>query len=328
MQVRARPAIFTLTLIAAVAACDDRPTTTQPTAQPSTSVQAGVGTDDVIAQGTLPLPVNQTYNGSAAALRINQAGSGQSGAFYITNGSNSRIALLAQTAGRGPAFSAYTTGLSEAVRAEINNSNNSANALVAKTSGTGYAGFFQATSGLNGSPAIYAEHDGNGVGVQAYSAHSWAGFFYGYAGIGINATGGGAGLQVYNGSKNAVVPTSSGARALYSEEATEVFFTDYGFGKLVNGRAWVPLDATFSETVNLDQPYHVFVEEYGPTEMYVARRTFSGFEVVSRDGDPKAEFSYRIVAKRKGFELDRMARAPWFDHMPQRRQSRQQPTHY
>src|SRR4051794_31113276 len=61
----------------------------------------GTGSDGVISQGTLPLPVSQTFTGTATALRINQAGTGQDAAFYVTNASNSRIALLAQHAGTG-----------------------------------------------------------------------------------------------------------------------------------------------------------------------------------------------------------------------------------
>lgn len=34
-----------------------------------------------------------------------------------------------------------------------------------------------------------------------------------------------------------------------------------------------------------------------------------------KDGDPNAEFSYRIVAKRLGFEGKRLERAPWADQV-------------
>jgi hypothetical protein len=115
------------------------------------------------------------------------------------------------------------------------------------------------------------------------------------------------------GSKNAVVGTATGARALYTEESTEVWFTDYGFGKLQNGRARILLDPTFAQTVDVDEPYHVFVEPYGDAELYVKERTALGFAVAVHDGDPNAEFSYRVVAKRRGFETQRLERAPWAD---------------
>jgi hypothetical protein len=126
-------------------------------------------------------------------------------------------------------------------------------------------------------------------------------------------TQGGAGLQVMGGTKNAVVATSSGARELYTEESSEVWFTDYGFGTLHDGRAEVRLDPRFVETVNTNEPYHVFVEAYGPAQLYVSRRTTKGFVVARKDGDPDVEFSYRIVAKRLGFETKRLDRAPWAD---------------
>ena len=36
--------------------------------------------------------------------------------------------------------------------------------------------------------------------------------------------------------------TEDGSRLLYSEEATQVWFADYGFGKLKGGVATIPID--------------------------------------------------------------------------------------
>jgi hypothetical protein len=44
--------------------------------------------------------------------------------------------------------------------------------------------------------------------------------------------------------------------------------------------------------------------------------TSLGFVVLLRDGDPNARFGYRIVAKRQGFEAQRLERAPWADNSP------------
>jgi hypothetical protein len=144
---------------------------------------------------------------------------------------------------------------------------------------------------------------------------SWAGTFVNSgAGGGVQVTtSGGPGLQVVGGSKNAVVRTGGGARALYTEESTEVWFTDYGFSRLANGHVRVRLDPTFTETVALGEAYHVFVQPYGRAEVYVTNRTRSGFDVVLKDGEPNVEFSYRVVAKRLGFETKRLERAPWAD---------------
>ena len=118
-----------------------------------------------------------------------------------------------------------------------------------------------------------------------------------------------------SGTKNAVVGTSDGSRLLYTEESTEVWFTDYGFGKLDDGAAIIPIDPMFAQTVNLeDEPYHVFVQVYGNAEVYVTGRTPTQFEVRLREGDPNAEFSYRVVGKRLGYEDHRLERAPWADN--------------
>ncbi|MBI4234326.1 MAG: hypothetical protein HY686_07795, partial [Chloroflexi bacterium] len=45
-------------------------------------------------------------------------------------------------------------------------------------------------------------------------------------------------------------------------------------------------------------------------ELYVSQRTPTGFEVKLRGGDASVEFSYRLVAKRKGYEQTRLEQAP------------------
>ena len=146
----------------------------------------------------------------------------------------------------------------------------------------------------------------------------WAGYFVSVNGDGvyISAPPGNTGLNVVGGTKNAVVRTDEGSKLLYSEESTEVWFTDYGFGQLEDGVAVIAIDEGFAQTVNLAEPYHVFVQAYGDAEVYVSERTPTSFEVHLRDGDANVEFSYRIVAKRLGYEDDRLEPAPWADSDP------------
>jgi hypothetical protein len=124
------------------------------------------------------------------------------------------------------------------------------------------------------------------------------------------------GLSVVGGSKNAVVATSEGARLLYTEESSAVWFTEYGFGKLAGDGVFIAIDPLFAETVNLNEPYHVFVQAYGDAELYVSQRTPEGFEVRLRAGDPGVEFSYRLVATRRGYEGQRLEHAAWADSDP------------
>jgi hypothetical protein len=175
------------------------------------------------------------------------------------------------------------------------------------------AGYFAGRIGVIG----YTK-DSGGTAVLALINDStgWAGMFTGIGnGIRVSVPVGKVGLEVIDGTKNAVVGTEDGARLLYTEESTEVWFTDYGFGELEEGLAVIPIESIFAQTVNLEEPYHVFVQVYGDAEVYVTDRTATGFEVHLRDGDPGVEFSYRIVGKRIGYEDDRLERAPWDDDL-------------
>lgn len=178
--------------------------------------------------------------------------------------------------------------------------------ITKENGGYGVAGYDKSTSG------------GAGVRGRTYAAGGWAGSFYSNVGNGVyvSAPAGKTGLNVAGGTKSAVVRAEGGSRLLYSEESTGVWFTDYGFGRLQNGVATIAVDPLFAQTVNLNEPYHVFVQPYGDANLYVANRTPTGFEVRLHDGDPNAEFSYRIVARRLGYETTRLERAPWADNDP------------
>lgn len=174
--------------------------------------------------------------------------------------------------------------------------------------------------GRNGVMGITKEQYGVAVyGMNLGSSTAgWAGYFYASNGDGvrISTPAGQTGLSVSGGSKNAVVATDDGARLLYAEEATEVWFADYGFGQLVDGVAVIAIDPIFAQTVNLDEPYHVFLQAYGDADLYVTNRTATQFEVHLREGNSSVAFSYRLVGKRVGYEGDRLERAPWADGDP------------
>jgi len=170
--------------------------------------------------------------------------------------------------------------------------------------GAGVGGVATATSGV----AV-------GVTGSTKSPDGWAGSFTTEKGGGVyvSAPAGKAGLNVAGGTKNAVVATSDGARLMYAEEAAEVWFADYGFGRLAAGSATVAIDPTFAEVVDLGIPYHVFVQGYGAATLAVTQREADRFVVRSSDRLDGAEFSYRIVAKRRGYGTARLERAAWAD---------------
>jgi hypothetical protein len=74
--------------------------------------------------------------------------------------------------------------------------------------------------------------------------------------------------------------------------------------RLKAGEAVVEIDPTYAETVNTEVDYHVFLTPRGECKgLYVASQKEGFFEVRELNGGKSdIPFSYRIVAKRKGYE--------------------------
>ena len=254
--------------------------------------------------------VQALATGSGTTLIADKlSGSGGAARFKIESSANVSPVVQASTNGRG--IAGYFT---------VNNSSTGGEAMRLASNGPGSTLRVTRQSTGGGSAAVIQSSSSQSTGSALLVNNAGAGFAATISAFGPGGglritTAGGAGLQVVGGVKNAVVATSSGARALYSEESSEVWFTDYGFARLVGGRARVTLEPTFAETVTLAGGYHVFVQSYGDAELVVRRRSDRGFEVERRDGTEDAEFSYRIVARRRGFGDVRMQKAPWADRI-------------
>jgi hypothetical protein len=112
--------------------------------------------------------------------------------------------------------------------------------------------------------------------------------------------------------KSAIVQTSQGAVKMYSQESPENWFEDFGEGQLVNGRAHIELDPLFLETVtiNSQHPMKVFIQLNDDCNGVFVKRGDTGFDVIElQKGQSNAHFTYRVVAKRKGFEDKRLERS-------------------
>jgi hypothetical protein len=169
------------------------------------------------------------------------------------------------------------------------------------TGGIGVGGYAGAASGLaigvNG-----GSHSPSGVGVNGFNdAGGLAGNFNG-------------GVQI-NGDLNVTGRKSSLARlengrvvALYAMESPENWFEDFGESQLQDGVARIDLDPLFAETVNTEAGYHVFLTPNGECQgLYVAAKKGRGFEVRELGkGASAVKFDYRIVARRKGYEIVRL----------------------
>ena len=155
------------------------------------------------------------------------------------------------------------------------------------------------------------------VNASGYSG-SEAGLFYTKYGSNAGDTikthisyrsGGGTSYGILsNGTKSTIMPTSEGQRILYCPESPEVWFEDYGRGQLTNGRAHITLDKLFRETVTIDyaHPMEVFLQPRGDCNGLYWVPANDGFDVIElAGGTSNAEFSYKILAKRKGMEDNR-----------------------
>ncbi len=104
--------------------------------------------------------------------------------------------------------------------------------------------------------------------------------------------------------------TTGNARMVetYAMQSPENWMEDFGSGKLSNGSTTVAIDPAFAETANTAADYHVFLTPRGDSKgLYVANVTATGFEVrESGGGTTSMGFDYRIVAKRRGYEEQRL----------------------
>ena len=271
--------------------------------------------------------ISDTQNDTILTV-INTSDSGTFGsAIYARGRSDTAPAIAARHEGTGHAL--YGTSNSSYPTIGGLNAGSGTGVYGSSNIGTGVAGVQDGYStsdnsawkpgglfgGANGVIGITKATSGRAVyGQDKSTLGGWAGYFVSTNGSGVYISAPNVGLNVAGGSKNAVVRTDDGSRLMYSEEATEVWFTDYVFAQLEGGTAVVPIDPIFAQTVNLDEPYHVFLQAYDDADLYVSKRTPISFEVRLREGSDTAEFSYRIVATRLGYEDTRLERAPWADN--------------
>jgi len=169
--------------------------------------------------------------------------------------------------------------------------------------GTGddnFAGLFYNHSATR--PTIYADNLGTGstglfTTIKAVSAKGACGV-------------GGNGDLTCTGQVKTLSSTGSGAHTVetYAMQSPENWMEDFGSGNLQQGVAVVTIDPAFAETVSETSEYHVFLTPKGDSKgLYVINETAGSFEVrESGGGTSSLAFDYRIVAKRRGYESQRL----------------------
>lgn len=123
---------------------------------------------------------------------------------------------------------------------------------------------------------------------------------------GINQTG----SIACTGQVKMLAATQNGHRQVetYSVQSAENWLEDYGSGQLNHGGVTVTLDPVFADTVNTGVDFHVFLTPGGDCKgLYVTSKTASSFEVHELGGGTSTiPFDYKIVAKRRGHETERL----------------------
>ena len=116
-----------------------------------------------------------------------------------------------------------------------------------------------------------------------------------------------AGNLSCSGTKSASVTIQDEQRLMYAIESPEVWFEDFGEGRLENGTAVVSIDPQFAEAADLES-YHVYLTPLGDCQgLYVSNKTATSFEVHELgSGSADVAFDYRIVAHRANYEEVRL----------------------
>ncbi len=150
-------------------------------------------------------------------------------------------------------------------------------------------GLFAKNTSLGVSQSIYTENDANPVRVNYWDG----GVQFKINGVGTVST---------------IVGDGKGGKVtLHAPESPEIYFTDYGEGKLVNGKAHIDIDPLFARnvTINKKHPLRVYIQLEGDSNgVFVTNKSSTGFDVVElAGGDSDAAFQWNIVCNRADEDL-------------------------
>ncbi len=252
-----------------------------------------------IGQNLLPF----TFPGVGAILYGNSGGAGfadsatGTGLIGVGNGGTTAITIGSGIAGTGSNFGVF--------------------GLAVATSGARYGAYFAMNkagnptpvaaddpiallAGYNGTDYFGGYFDGNQDNNPG-GAGGNAGEDYAYVGI---RTGGTTYKIIGTGSNSTMVNDNQGnKRILFSPEAPEILFEDYGTGQLINGKVDIQLDPLLKTVIHVSNshPLKVFIQLEGNCNgVYVTNKSVKGFTVNELGGgSSNAPFSWHIVANRE-----------------------------
>ncbi len=220
-------------------------------------------------------------------------------------------------AGPGPNFAAGVygisyakTGVSAGVWGESNSSNTSAAGTIGKNNAEtgdtrGVWGEVKSVDGVGIFGRNGLDTADTTVGHFENGRNNFANILEWYNGVLYGIRSGGSLATTMN--------TQQGDVSLFATVSPDSWVEDYGEGALVKGKVHIALDPTFLSgiAVTPSQPFKVFIQPTGKTPGMFVQRSTTGFDVVEQNnGKGNASFTYRIVAKRKGYENARFQTIP------------------
>jgi hypothetical protein len=290
---------------------------------------------------TLPMVIENTTANAVGAFLVDTTGTQSLG--LVAEGGATGVAGYAINDGGGAGVFGFTSkagsfglwGINSNGGVGVRAESPSGTALLGvSATGVGAYGQVPATSTANAIAvygANFSSYEGPGPGAGGFGVYGHSAKGHGLVGATssaggaavVGATNGVAGayaaalygpvliggaLTVY-GAKSAAVPHPDGShRLMYCVEAPESWFEDFGKGRLECGQADVTIDPDFAAVANMED-YHVFVTVYGqPNDLIVDGRTSRGFRLQAGNPASTAEFSWRVVAKRKDIVGERLAK--------------------
>lgn len=299
------------------------------------AVNSGTGTAiRAYSQGTTT-PALSAVNNSYDAIATTTSTDGTANAIWARNDATSGTgtAILASSGlatsvyapnGAGVAASGRKLGIygyaTEGARLDVNRGNSAGSFILNATSG---ATDHRATAKIAGYDNVaprWNSNTGSGSttsgGTLTAADSYFGGYFtggatgstsYSYTGMKYstnNAATTGTNFKVIgNGTNSTIIKDAEGTpRIMFSPEAPEILFQDYGEGSLVNGEAKIELDPVLKHSLYVDEehPLRVFITLHGDCNgTYVTDRSINGFTVKElAGGKSNISFTWQIVANR------------------------------
>ena len=255
---------------------------------------------------------NEAPNGSWGMWGDIGPGSANVGAAILGTADNFYAAYL-ENNGYSPTIFAYNSGDGQAATFNSYSNYQASPTVNVTNSSNGGAGEMVNTS--NYAVTLYLSNNGSdGIIDQVAKAKTPANDALFKTLMASTPTGtcgiGGNGDLSCTGQMKSLVSTNDGARKVetYATQSAENWMEDYGTGVMERGVSVVKIDPAFAETISQTADYHVFITPRADSKgLYVINATPSSFEVrESGGGTSSLTFDYKIVAKRSGYERQRL----------------------